>query len=74
MPRLCDREDALAAVGAAVIRALPLDRLRPLDVSAEGRRGTNAKMTAATTASAAPTQSRLLSTAKSRARTEKRDA
>jgi len=41
-----------------VIRA-PLDRLWPLDVSADGRRGTNAKITAATTASAAPTQSRL---------------
>src|SRR5467141_562954 len=57
-----------------VIRTLPLDRLWPLDVSAEGRRGTNAKITAATIASAAPTQSRLESTVKSRARTEKREA
>src|SRR3954447_20362313 len=57
-----------------VVRALPLARLRPLDVSADGRRGTNAKITDATTASAAPTQSRLESTLKSRARTEKREA
>src|SRR5229473_585654 len=37
-----------------VIRALPLDRPRPLDVSADGRRGTKAKIIAATMASAAP--------------------
>src|SRR5437899_4118440 len=42
----------------AVIRTLPLDRLNPLDVSPDGRRGTNAKITAATIASAAPTHSR----------------
>ncbi len=57
-----------------VIRRLPLNRLRPLDVPADGKRGTNAKITAATTASAAPTQSRLESTVKSSARTEKREA
>ena len=43
-------------------------------VSAEGKRGTNAKITAATMASTAPTRSRLLSTVKSRARMEKREA
>src|SRR5271169_5967412 len=68
-----------------VIRALPLelDRLSPLglpDVAdadvpeAEGRRGTNARITAATMASAAPAQSKLESTLKSRARMEKREA
>ena len=57
-----------------VIRTLPLDRLRPLDVPADGKRGTNAKITAATMARAAPTHSRLLSTLKSSARTEKREA
>ena len=57
-----------------VIRALPLERPRPPDASADGRRGTNARITAATTASAAPTQSRLESTVKSSARTEKREA
>src|SRR5690348_16518591 len=48
-----------------VMRAVPLDRLWPLDVSADGRRGTNAKITAATAASAAPTQRRLESTVRS---------
>src|SRR5216684_1390316 len=57
-----------------VIRTLPLDRPRQLDVSADGKRGTNAKIIAATMASAAPTQSMLLSTVRSRARTEKREA
>src|SRR6266849_7421145 len=57
-----------------VIRTLPLDRPRPLDVSADGKRGTNAKIIAATMASAAPTHSMLLSTVRSRARTEKREA
>ncbi len=66
-----------------VIRALPLDRLSPLGLpevadadvpEAEGRRGTNARITAATMASAAPTQSKLESTLKSRARMEKREA
>ena len=46
----------------------------PFDALAEGRRGTNAKITAATTASATPTQSRLESTVKSSARMEKREA
>jgi hypothetical protein len=57
-----------------VIRTLPLARLMPFEASADGRRGTNAKITAATMASAAPTQSRLESTVKSSARTEKREA
>src|SRR5437879_5369981 len=47
---------------------------RPLEGPAGGKRGTNAKITAATMASAAPTQSRLESTVKSSARTEKREA
>jgi hypothetical protein len=57
-----------------VIRTLPLDRLSPPGVPEEGRRGTKARITAATIASAAPTQSKLESTLKSRARTEKREA
>ncbi len=57
-----------------VIRGVALNRLWPLDVSADGRRGTYARMTAATMARAAPTQSRLESTVKSSARTEKREA
>ena len=66
-----------------VMRALPLDRLSPLGLpdvpepdvpEAEGRRGTNARITAAPMASAAPTQSKLESTLKSRARMEKREA
>src|SRR5580704_2547990 len=52
-----------------VIRTLPLARLSPFGVPDEGRRGTNARITAATTASAAPTQSKLESTLKSSART-----
>src|ERR1700736_3371831 len=51
-----------------VIRTLPLDRLSPLgapDVpEEEGKRGTKARITAATIASAAPTQSKLESTLK----------
>ncbi len=57
-----------------VVRTLPLDRLNPLEVSPDGRRGTNAITTAATIASAAPTHNRLESTVKSSARTEKREA
>ena len=57
-----------------VIRTVPLDWLSPLDAPEEGRRGTNARITAATMASAAPTQSKLESTLKSRARMEKREA
>ena len=57
-----------------VMRTLPLDRLMPWVGSADGRRGTNAKTPAATMASPAPTQSRLESTLKSSARTEKREA
>jgi len=54
-----------------VMRAFPLDRPNPPD---DGSRGTYARITAATIASAAPTQSRLESTVKSSARTEKREA
>ena len=53
-----------------VIRTLPLAILRPLELSPEGKRGINARITAATMASAAPTHSRLKSTFNSRARTE----
>jgi len=56
-----------------VVRTLPLARLRPSALSAEGRRGTKARITAATKASAAPTHRRLKSTLRSRARTEKRE-
>ena len=57
-----------------VTRTLPLARFMPFDALAEGRRGTNAKITAAMMASATPTQSMLESTVKSSARTEKREA
>ena len=57
-----------------VIRVLPLDNPNPCEASDEGSRGTNASVTAAITASAAPTHSRLESTVKSSARTEKREA
>jgi len=52
-----------------VIRTLPLDTLRPLALSAEGKRGTRSRITAARMASPAPTQSKLESTFKSIART-----
>ena len=48
-----------------VMRTLPLARFMPFDALADGRRGTNARITAATMASAAPTQSKLESTVKS---------
>ena len=57
-----------------VIRRLPPARPNPWDVPADGRRGTKARNTAATTANAAPTQSMLESTVRSSARTEKREA
>ncbi len=57
-----------------VMRTLPLDKPKPWEASADGRRGTNAKSTAATTASAAPTHNMLASTVKSSARMEKREA
>ena len=57
-----------------VMRTLPLARFMPFDALAEGKRGTNAKITAAITASATPTQSMLTSTVKSSARMEKREA
>ena len=57
-----------------VTRTPPLARFMPFEALAEGRRGTNAKITAAMIASATPTQSMLKSTVKSSARTEKREA
>ena len=57
-----------------VIRTLPLDRPKPFDASADGRRGTNASRTAAARARPTPTHSRLASTVRSSARTEKRAA
>ena len=57
-----------------VIRTLPLDSPSPLAASADGSRGTNASSTAAASASTTPTQSRLESTVRSSARTEKRGA
>ncbi len=57
-----------------VMRTLPLESPRPPAASADGRRGTNASSTAAVTARPTPTHSRLASTVRSRARTEKRDA
>ena len=57
-----------------VMRTLPVDRPRPLEPSAAGRRGTNARRTAAASARPTPTHSRLASTVRSSARTEKRDA
>src|ERR1700680_4408273 len=57
-----------------VMRTLPLARFIPFDAFAEGRRGTNARTTAAIIARATPIQSRLESTVRSSARTEKREA
>ena len=57
-----------------VMRTVLLDSAIPLDDSADGRRGTYARSTAAIIASAAPTHRMLKSTFRSRARTEKREA
>ena len=57
-----------------VIRTLPLATFKPLALSAEGRRRTRARITAATRAKLAPAQRRLESTVRSKARTEKREA
>jgi hypothetical protein len=57
-----------------VIRTPPLEMPIPVDASAEGSRGTNARSTAATSASDTPTHSSVASTVRSRARTEKRAA
>ena len=65
---------AQPAVRARVIRTLPFDRPKPFDASADGSRGTNASRTAATSARPTPTHSRLASTVRSSARTEKRAA
>ncbi len=56
------------------IRTLPAASPSPREPSVDGRRGTNASNTAAPTARSAPTQSRLASTVRSSARTEKREA
>src|SRR5262245_31551251 len=58
----------------AVMRELPLERYKPEEVSPDGSRGTNARITAAMIAREAPTQRRLESTVRLIARTEKRDA
>ena len=57
-----------------VIRTPPFAMPSPPAPSAVGRRGTNASSTAATSASPTPTHSRLASTVRSSARTEKRAA
>ena len=57
-----------------VIRTLPVVSPIPVDAPADGSRGTNASSTAAITARLTPTHSRLASTVRSSARTEKRAA
>ena len=57
-----------------VIRMLPLARPSPVGACDDGSRGTYASSTAAAIARPAPTQSRLVSTVTSSARTEKRAA
>ena len=57
-----------------VKRALPFDRPKPLDASADGSLRTNASSVAATSASPTPIHSRLESTVTSSARTENRAA
>ena len=57
-----------------VMRRPPLVSAKPREASALGRRGTNASSTAASSASPTPTHSMLESSARSSARTEKRDA
>ena len=57
-----------------VMRTLPVERPKPLEASAAGSRGTKARTTAAASARPTPTHSRLASTVRSSARTEKRDA
>jgi len=70
---LCHREDPLRRLVLPVIRTLPLARLMPFEASADAGAGQTPNHRA-TMASAAPTQSMLLSTVRSRARTEKREA
>jgi hypothetical protein len=57
-----------------VMRRLPPASPRPLAASADGSRGTNASSTAAANASSTPTQTTVISTVTSSARTEKRAA
>ena len=59
---------------APVMRRPPLESANPCDASAEGSRGTKASRTAATIARPTPTHSRLASSVRSSARTEKRAA
>ncbi len=56
------------------MRAPLLTWARPCDASDDGRRGTKARSTDATAASTTPTQSKLASSVRSRARTENRAA
>ena len=71
---LRDGEKAEAAASAAGDANADVGKAEPLEVSAEGRRGTKARRTAAMRARPAPTQSMVESTVRSRARTEKREA
>ena len=57
-----------------VMRTLPLDRPRPAAASADGSRGMKASSTDEISARPTPTHSSVLSTVRSSARTEKRDA
>ena len=58
----------------AVTRVVPLVSAGPRERSSEGRRGAKARNTAAANAKAKPVQSKLKSTVRSAARTEKRKA
>ena len=77
------RNDAAICVTANAFSRRLVDPVRrallpacasPCDASDEGRRGTNASSTAAIAASTTPTHSKLASSVRSSARTEKRDA
>ena len=59
---------------APVMRSPPLVSAKPCDASVDGSRGTKASSTAATIARPTPTHSRLASSVRSSARTEKRAA
>ena len=67
---LRDRKDAQASIRAAGDPDAAVDRPSPADASADGSRGTNASSTAEISARPTPTQSSVLSTAESSARTE----
>ena len=57
-----------------LMRSPPLDRPNPCEAAVDGRRGTNASRIDAARARPTPTHSRLASSVRSRARTEKRAA